>query len=69
MNIARTVVSVVSRSKQTQSNSEPSTRNPTTGLVSFTDSTESINQVFSLRDIAKEHRVGDQECEMLMLDG
>ncbi len=69
MNIARTVVSVVSKSKQTQMNTEPSTRNPATGLVSFTDSAESINQIFSLRDIAKEHKVGDQECEMLMLDG
>jgi hypothetical protein len=70
MNIARTVVSIVSSTKQTQSNhQEPSTRNPATGLLSFTDSAESINQIFSLRDIAKEHRVGDQECEMLMLDG
>ncbi len=67
MNVARTVVTIVSSSKRTQVGSEPEgSRIPAAALLSFT---ESMKKIFTLGDIPKEARAGDEEFHMLMLDG
>jgi hypothetical protein len=66
MNVARTVVTIVSSSKRYQAQAEPNSRTPAAALMSFT---ESMKKIFTIGDIPKESKVGDEEFYMLMLDG
>ena len=70
---SRTVVSAVSKSRAIQSRvfddqieGAQSMRLPSV-VGNFRSLSESVKNVFSLRD--SEHREGDEEFEMLMLDG
>jgi hypothetical protein len=66
MNVARTVVTIISSSKRNQAETEPNSRLPAAALMSFS---ESMKKIFTIRDIPKESRAGDEEFYMLMLDG
>ena len=68
MNVARTVVTIVSSSKRTQAEVEPISRFPAAALRPFSGSIKTT-QIFTLADIPKESRAGDEEFYMLMLDG
>ncbi len=71
MNVARTVVTIVSSSKRTHAEVEQISRFPAAALRSFSESIKNtqISQIFTLGDIPKESRAGDEEFYMLMLDG
>ena len=68
MNVARTVVSTVSKSRSMQPLFEPSTDWQGTSALSNMR-LASMKTIFSLSEIGKENQEGDQEFEMLMLDG
>jgi hypothetical protein len=69
MNTARTVVSTVSKSRFIQSQFEPADEFSSSRSKTFVGYSESMKTIFSLREIEKDNQIGDQECEMLMLDG
>ena len=69
MNTARTVVSTVSKSRYIQSQTEFGDDELFSRSKSFVSYSESMKTIFSLREIEKENKKGDQEFEMLMLDG
>ncbi len=73
MNVARTVVSTVSKSRSIQSQSEQTNNGPTETderkKPSISVPASSMKAIFSLSEIGQENREGDQEFDMLMLDG
>jgi hypothetical protein len=71
MNVARTVVTIVSSSKRNRLQAEvvPNSRMPTDALRSFAESMKATTKIITLGDIPEESRGGDEEFYMLMLDG
>jgi hypothetical protein len=71
MNVARTVVTIVSSSKRNREQAEvvPNSRMPTDALRSFAESMNAASKIITLGDIPEESRGGDEEFYMLMLDG
>ncbi len=70
MNVARTVVTIVSSSKRNQAEVEINPRIPVVARKSsFLESMKMITKIITLDDIPKESRAGDEEFYMLMLDG
>ncbi len=69
MNVVRTVVTTVSKSRSIQSQSEDCIETQEKTDESIIAFSESMKAVFSLEEIRDESRLGDQELDMLMLDG
>ena len=71
MNVARTVVTTVSKSRSMQSDANTSSgrKGNSDDDKSFVRVSETMKTIFSLGEIDKEDQEGDQEFDMLMLDG